>query len=197
MKETGSSSIQQKISKTCFSATTERINDSATKYHSHTAKYSKNSTEQYKEWEIGLSGLNRKFRMFRKFKKEKKIIGLEVLLPKKSCFELPQDPKNPQINSKDIFHVLNNNFSYTHFSFIFLHQKGSYYVHDDTYAIFFFLFRKILIPVLGFLSSFSFSSSESLWYLSQAFLCVFDKTYLPFSYKKNNIKIFITFLYMF
>ena len=57
-------------------------------------------------------------------------------------------PKHPQINSKVIFCVLNNNLSYTQLSLAFVPQKDSYYVQDDT-GVFFL-----------------FSSSERFWYLS-------------------------------
>ena len=46
-KETGSSSMQQKISNTCVSGTSKIDNDNARKDHSHATKYSNNSTEQH------------------------------------------------------------------------------------------------------------------------------------------------------
>ena len=55
---------------------------------------------------------------------------------------MPQDPKNLQINSKVIFYVQNNNFSYTQLSLAFVSQKSSYYVYDDTKVFFLFLLRK-------------------------------------------------------
>ena len=80
--------------------------------------------------------------------------------------KLTQDHRNPQINSKDIFYVLSNNFSYTQLSFLFLRQEDSYYVHDDTDVFFYF------------------SSSERFWYLSRAFflpLFLFRKILMSFA----------------
>ena len=93
--------------------------------------------------------------------------------------KLCQDPQNLQINSKDIFYVLSNNFSYTQLFFLFLLQKD---------------FGICLRPFFCL-----FSSSERLIFfcmlLFKAFLCVFDNIYLPFLYtEKKNIKnIFISF----
>ena len=114
--------------------------------------------------------------------------------------KLPQDVKNLHIIWKDSFHVLSNNFSYAELSFLFLLQKDSYYLHDDT-------------------TLFSFSSSERFWYISwtifrlflllkdfgifrlllfQAFLCVFGNIYLTFLYTEKIIKnIFIIFLFFY
>ena len=80
--------------------------------------------------------------MFWKFK-EMFFIGLEIF------FELLQSYKNPQINSKDTFYVLDKKFSYTQLSFLFLLQKGSYCFYDDT-------------------DFFSFTSSERFLYLLRA-----------------------------
>ena len=94
------------------------------------------------------------------------LIGLEILLIYVFMnFRIPQDPKNSQINSKDIFYVLNNNFSYTQLPFLFLLQKDSYYVHDETDTFFFFLCRKTLVSFFGIFSSFSFSSSGRFLFL--------------------------------
>ena len=83
--------------------------------------------------------------------------------------KLPQDLKNPQINSKDNFYVLNNNFSYTQLSFLFLLQKDSYYLYDDTDVFFLFLLQKdfdifCVLPFKVFFFNFF------LWYLFTIFI---------------------------
>ena len=88
-------------------------------------------------------------------------------------------PKHLQINSKVIFCVLNNNFSYTQLSLAFVPQKDSYYVQDDTDVCFFFLLQKDFgICLEFFLVFFHFDIFRVL--LFKAFLCFFDNIYLRF-----------------
>ena len=80
-------------------------------------------------------------------------------------FWIVLDPKNPQINLKCIFYVLNDN-----------HLLN---------FVFFFLFRKILISVSSlFLPFFFYFFRKSLTsftcFFSNLFFCVFDNIYLPF-----------------
>ena len=74
--------------------------------------------------------------------------------------------------------MLNNNFSYSQLAFVFVTQKVFHYVHDDTNTFFLFLLRK------------DFDIFCML--LFQAFLCVFNKSCLPFLYiEKKYGKIFL------
>ena len=57
-------------------------------------------------------------------------------------FNCPRIFINLQSYLKVISYVLNNSFSYTQLSFLFVLQKNSYYVHDDTDAFFLFLLQK-------------------------------------------------------
>ena len=104
--------------------------------------------------------------------------------------KFPQDPKNPQVNSKYIFYVLNNNFSHTQLPLLFLRQKNSHYVHDDIDAFFHIFFRKILKSVSGlfcvfFLLQKDFNAFHML--LFKAFLCFYDSIHLPFSYTEKKL----------
>ena len=93
--------------------------------------------------------------------------------------KLCQDPQNLQINSKDIFYVLSNNFSYNQLFFLFLLQKD-FGICLRPFFAFFLLLKDFDIFLHASFQSFSF---------------VFDNIYLPFLYtEKKNIKnIFISF----
>ena len=82
--------------------------------------------------------------------------------------------------------MLNNNFSCTKLSLLFLLQKDSYYIHDDTDTFLFVLQKDFGICLGPFSAFFIFL----LWKdfnifhmpLFEAFLCVYDNIYLPFLY---------------
>ena len=95
---------------------------------------------------------------------------------------------NPEETAYNFLYVLNNKFSYTQLSFVFVLQKDSYFDYDDSDAFFFLFFRKILISIMMivmlfflFLQKdfdiclrsfstffFSFPSTERFWCLSCA-----------------------------
>ena len=89
---------------------------------------------------------------------------------KQNCFRTPKIHKSTQ---KIFFYVPNNNFSYTQPSFLFLLQKS---------------FDICLEPFL-------LSSSSLHVLLFEAFICVFDSSYLPFLYilNENYKKIWLVF----
>ena len=95
---------------------------------------------------------------------------------------LSQDPKNLQNSSEVTFYMLNNNFPYT--------QVASAHVRDNTDAFFSFSYSaKFLYLSLAF---FFLLKDFDIFYklLLEAFICVFDNTYLPFLYiQKKVIKI--------
>ena len=78
---------------------------------------------------------------------------------------------NPEETAYNFLYVLNNKFSYTQLSFVFLLQKDSYFDYDDSDAFFSF-------------------SSERFWYLSQVFFHLF----LFFSFHR---KILMSFMCLF
>ena len=83
-------------------------------------------------------------------------------------------------NLKIIPYVLNNNFSYTQLSFVFLPRKDYYFDHDDTEVFFFFFFRKILLSFIRLFFFFFWS------YL-----------FTTFMYIQKNIKIFLLVILVF
>ena len=121
-----------------------------------------------KQWKMGLPGtdlnLGQKIKKV-KFKKKKNFV-LGSNLPQQSLnFPLLKTLKNYFLYVKNffkilkfvlgifnfqllyrtlkiIFHVLNNNFSYTQLSLVFLLEKDSSFDNDDTDAFFLFLLQK-------------------------------------------------------
>ena len=93
-----------------------------------------------------------------------------------------------------IFYVLNNNFSYAQLASIFVSQKDSYYVHNDTDAFFSFLhqlnfdiFPEPFFAFCFFLLQINVDIFCLL--LCWVFLYVFDKSCLSlFIYRKKNYK---------
>ena len=85
---------------------------------------------------------------------------------------------NPEETAYNFLYVLNNKFSYTQLSFVFVLQKDSYFDYDDSDAFFFFFFRKILISVSGLFSPFFFFLPQRDFdvfhvLVFKAFLCFF------------------------
>ena len=110
---------------------------------------------------------------------------------------MSQDPKNLQINSKDIFYVPKTNFLF----FAFFKKNFITFTMILT-VFFFFFFRKILISVSSLFSCFFFfffQKELDIFHvlLFKAFLCVFDNIYIPFLYIEEKIlkNIFISILY--
>ena len=79
--------------------------------------------------------------------------------------------------------MLDNNLSYTQLGFAFVFRKDSCYFHNATDTFFLFLLQK------------DFDIFHVL--LFEAFLCVFDNSYLPFLYIEKNLikRYFIGFSY--
>ena len=84
---------------------------------------------------------------------------------------------NPEKTAYNFLYVLNNKFSYTQLSFVFVLQKDSYFDYDDSDAFFFFFFRKILISVSGLFSPFFFSFHREIL---MSFMCLFSKLFFVF-----------------
>ena len=92
--------------------------------------------------------------------------------------------KFPRLPKIPLSYVLNNNFSYTEIYRSLVIQKDSYYIHNDTDALFFFFFfRKKMISFTCFILKFF----VFLIILSCLFI------YRKKSYKKNLNSFFISF----
>ena len=95
--------------------------------------------------------------------------------------------------------MLNNNFSYTPLVFAFVPQKDSYYSYYDTDIFFLSLHWKVFnICLWHFYLFYLFLLQKDIdifhVLLLEAFLCVFDNTYLSFLYiEKNYKKYFVCF----
>ena len=91
------------------------------------------------------------FRYFRK-KQERKRLDCSSSEKLDYLRQIKKQNSKKWLNS--YFYVINNNFSYTQLSFLFLLQKYSYCVHDDTDVFFHLLQRAFdicLEPFLAFL----------------------------------------------
>ena len=116
---------------------------------------------------------------------------------------------NPEETAYNFLYVLNNKFSYTQLSFVFLLQKDSYFDYDDSDAFFsfsserFWYLSQVFFPLFLFFSFHRKILMSFMCLFSKLFFVFFYKIYLPFLYiytkiKKKNIVfilVFFNFLY--
>ena len=112
-----------------------------------------------------------------------------------NCFIEPPPPPPPPPLTQFFFQALNNNFSYTQLSFVFLLQKNYQFDHDDADVFFLFFFRKAFISVLDLFNFFLFLLQKDFdifrVLLLEVFICFFSQyLFTVFIYIQKNVNFF-------